>query len=141
MSVVDRAGESVARKVDRRSMISRGAAGLFGAVAAWTVSGFKAPPALARTCTTQSSSCACAPIGSFCNTIRSEFCYKGACSGGCRFYDEIYAPTGCWCTRNCCYRRRNGNRVCGYYKCCDCKCPDRVQCSCKHFVKTYPSSR
>ena len=138
MSVVSRTGEALARKVDRRSALTRGAATVFGAVAAWTVGGIRAPSALARTCTSQSSSCSCVPVGPYCNTIRKEWCDNGACSGGCRFYDEIYAPTGCWCTRECCYKRADGRRVCGYYKCCDCKCPQSTQCSCKKFVRTYP---
>lgn len=141
MTAFEKAGETVARRIDRRRMLKRSAASIFGVVAAWAVEGIRPPSALARTCTSVSSSCACQPIGEFCNTIRPEWCKKGACAGGCRFYDEIYEPTGCWCTRDCCYRNANGARVCGYYKCCDCKCPRSNNCSCKHFVRTYPAPR
>lgn len=141
MTAFERAGEAVARGIDRRQMLRRAAASVFGVAAAWAVEGIRPPSALARTCTSASSSCACAPIGEFCNTIDTDWCDKGKCAGGCRFYDEIYEPTGCWCTRDCCYRTPDGGRVCGYYKCCDCKCPQRTNCSCKHFVKTYPAPR
>jgi hypothetical protein len=141
VSTFEKAGEVVARGIDRRRLLKRSAASIFGVVAAWAVEGIRPPSALARSCTSVSSSCACQPIGEFCNTIKEEWCKKGACSGACRFYDEIYEPTGCWCTRDCCYRDANNRRVCGYYKCCDCKCPRGTSCSCKHFVKTYPATR
>lgn len=139
MTAFEKAGETVARGIDRRRLLRRSAASVFGVVAAWAVEGIRPPSALARTCTSVSSSCACQPIGEFCNTIDPNWCKKGACAGNCRFYDEIYEPTGCWCTRDCCYRDANNARVCGYYKCCDCKCPRGTNCSCKHFVRTYPA--
>lgn len=139
MTAFEKAGETVARGIDRRRLLRRSAASVFGVVAAWAVEGIRPPSALARTCTSVSSSCACQPIGEFCNTIDPDWCKKGACAGNCRFYDEIYVPTGCWCTRDCCYRDANNARVCGYYKCCDCKCPRGTNCSCKNFVRTYPA--
>ena len=139
MSFVYKAGEVVARRMDRRRLLKRTAAGVFGVTAAWAVEGVRAPSALARTCVSVSSACHCAPIGPWCNTVEQEWCDNGKCAGGCMFYHEIYPPTGCWCTTDCCYRKSDGSRYCGYYKCCDCRCPRRTYCSCKKFHKTYPA--
>ncbi len=50
MTTVERVGEGLARLLNRRQMLKRAAVAVFGAVAAWTVEGFRGNSALAQQC-------------------------------------------------------------------------------------------
>ncbi len=121
MSVVERVGESLARRVNRRRFLGRSAASVFGVVAAWAVAGGGSRSALASHCATTSSECQCHPPGGrFCSGSQ---CSGADCGSGCTLYRGFY-DTGCWCTLTC-----NG----GHYRCCDCQCGDTL-CGCAEFV-------
>jgi hypothetical protein len=140
MTVVERVGEGLARRVSRRSGLSRGLSLVFGVAAAFATDGLRAPGASAqRGCAfvTQGDESCNFPNGRSCRAIRQAFCDGSRCSGGCRYLTDddppngIY-PTGCWCTAT---TRRAGKR--GHYKCCDCGCPSaggEVECGCRTFV-------
>ncbi len=50
MTMVERVGEGLARQLNRRQTLKRAAVAVFGAVAAWTVEGFRGNSALAQQC-------------------------------------------------------------------------------------------
>ena len=121
MAVVERVGEALARRLDRRRVVGRAAAAAFGAVAAWAVEGIGPTGALATHCAITSSDCRCRPPeGRFCSGSQ---CSGATCGNGCELYTGHY-ETGCWCTMTC-----DG----GHYKCCDCRCGS-TSCGCGEFV-------
>lgn len=133
MSMVERLGEGVARRMDRRRFLTRAATGTFGAVAAWTVQGLGASPAFAAVCSHTSSRCSCTPCANVhCRALNTSYCSGSACAGGCSYnYNCGYPDTACWCTETCC------GPPAGYYQCCDCLCPGNRACSCRKFVRTH----
>jgi hypothetical protein len=132
MSTVERVGEGLARQLNRRQTLKRAAVALFGAVAAWTVEGFRGNSALAQHCGIVTDSCGCAPPGGlYCSGLDPSFCSGSACSGGC-YYDESYRYAGaCWCTSICLFEGSGP----GYYQCCDCNCYGEL-CACREFIQT-----
>lgn len=110
MTMIERTGEGLARRISRRHLLNRWAAAAFGAAAAWAVEGIHVRSALARRCLiTDNEHCRC------------RYDIAPACSGNiesCRL-DRSYYSTGCWCTLTCWY---GGNR-CGHHVCCDYLCP------------------
>ena len=132
MTLVEYVGERLARQLNRRQMLKRAAVAAFGAVAAWTVEGFRGNGALAQECGYVSGDCACTPPGGlYCNAMDPSFCSGSACSGGCS-WDESYRYAGaCWCSAVCQY---NGGES-GYYHCCDCNCYGQL-CGCREFIPT-----
>lgn len=135
MSVVDRAGEEVARTLSRRHFFARSATAVFGLATAWSVG--MSPARADGNCpsTDPYQGCFCTPIGGiYCNSWSASYCNGSACTGGCTYYKkppgEYY--NGCWCTKECCY---GGGARTGYYRCCDCSCP-RGKCTCHVFVLT-----
>ncbi|MGH2830618.1 MAG: hypothetical protein ACRDJM_09055 [Actinomycetota bacterium] len=147
-SVVDRAGETVARKtMGRRAVLGRGAGALFGLVTAWTVTGFRGSGALAAVdnCARRRPECGCIACGGiYCTSINANYCDGAICQGGCSYYGGCGYPNppgfGCWCTATCCY---NNGEYAGYYECCDCQCPpnNTIKCSCRRFVTTCRRAR
>jgi hypothetical protein len=132
MTMVERAGEALARQLNRRQTVKRAAVALFGMVAAWTVEGFRGNGALAQECGYVTGDCVCAPPeGLYCTAMDPSFCAGSACSGGC-YYDESYRYAGaCWCSATCDF---NGGES-GYYHCCDCNCYGTL-CACREFIPT-----
>jgi hypothetical protein len=132
MTTVERVGEGLARQLNRRQTLKRAAVAVFGAVAAWTVEGFRANSALAQTCSFVSDNCGCTPPGGiYCNGLDPSFCAGSACSGAC-YWDETYRYAGaCWCSATCVY---DGGQS-GYYNCCDCNCNGTL-CACREFIST-----
>ena len=132
MTTVERVGEGLARQLNRRQTLKRAAVAVFGAVAAWTVEGFRGNGTLAQTCSFVSDNCGCAPPGGvYCNGLDPSFCAGSACSGAC-YWDETYRYAGaCWCSATCAY---DGGQS-GYYNCCDCNC-NGTQCACREFIST-----
>jgi hypothetical protein len=130
VTLVERAGEGLARGLNRRGLLKRGAVAVFGAVAAWTVEGFRGDGALAQTCGYSTDDCSCSPPeGLYCDGVDPSFCAGAACSGGCS-YDESFRYAGaCWCSAIC---RYDGGAA-GHYQCCDCNCYGQ-QCACHEFV-------
>jgi hypothetical protein len=127
MTMVDRVGEGLARQLNRRQTLKR------GAVAAWTVEGFRSKSALAQQCGfVTEETCTCTPPeGLYCSGLDPSFCAGSACSGGCS-YDETYRYAGaCWCSATCEY---DGGES-GYYHCCDCDCYGQ-RCACREFIST-----
>ena len=132
MTTVERVGEALARRLNRRQTMKRAAVAVFGAVAAWTVEGFRGNGALAQTCSFVSDNCGCTPPGGvFCSGLDPSFCSGSVCSGGC-YYDETFRYAGaCWCSATCQY---SGGEA-GYYHCCDCNCYGTL-CACHEFIST-----
>ena len=137
MTVIERAGEGLARRIDRRRGVSRAASLVFGLVAAFAVDGLAGPVATARRgCSfTTPGDCSCnLPNQTWCGRIKASYCNGAACGKGCRYLTEddpptgVY-PTGCWCSATC----RYGNKR-GYYQCCDCNCHGQ-QCGCQRFIE------
>lgn len=131
-SIVDRTGEEVARSLSRRHFFERSATTIFGLAAAWSVG--MSPARADGTCSSTSSLCSCEPLGNvYCNSWSASYCNGSACASaaGCSYLHTPY-PTGCWCTKECCY---GGGARTGYYRCCDCSCP-RGKCTCHVFILT-----
>ena len=124
MTMVERAGEVLARRLDRRKTMRRAAAATFGLVAAWATQGIHPPGTLATHCRrVTEGDCTCNPPGGrYCSG-----CSGSRCPAGCVVDNFIYGGSGCWCTAICDYGSRTG-----YYKCCDCKCGS-TQCACRKF--------
>ncbi len=129
MTTVERVGEALARRLNRRQTLKRAAVAIFGAMAAWTVEGFRGNSALAQHCGIVTSNCSCSPPGGlYCSGLDPSFCAGSACSGGC-YYDETYRYAGaCWCSATCQYEGSGP----GYYQCCDCNCYGEL-CACREF--------
>ncbi len=137
MPTFDRVAEGIARGINRRTFLKKTASGVFAGVATFTVTGIRAPRALAShgTCPNPNYfDCSCHPPGS--NWCSSSLCVGAACnsSAGCSYNTDSYAD-GCWCTQECCF---NDGRITGYYMCCDCDCPG-VTCLCWSFTTTCSS--
>lgn len=130
MTLVERVGEGLARRLNRRQTLKQAAVAVFGAVAAWTVEGFRGDGALADHCGVVTDNCSCSPPqGLYCDGLDPSFCAGAACSGGC-YYDESYRYAGaCWCSAMCGY----DGGVVGHYQCCDCDCYGQL-CACREFV-------
>ncbi len=136
MTMVARAGEVLARGLNRRTVFKRAAAATFGAFAAWTVQGFRASPALAGHCAyVTAGDCSCnPPYGQYCLQFDASYCSGATCSGGCT-YDESYRYVGgCWCSATCEYTDESGYAMYGHYQCCDCNCYG-TQCACREFIQ------
>jgi hypothetical protein len=100
MTTVERVGEGLARHLNRRQALKRAAVAVFGAVAAWTVEGFRGNGALAQQCGfVTEGTCGCTPPeGLYCNSLDPSFCAASQCAGACT-YDESYRYAGaCWCS-------------------------------------------
>ena len=137
VTAIGRVGEGLARRINRRQGLKRLSAAVFGAVAAWTVEGFRGSGALAGHCGyVTSGDCSCnPPYGLYCSRIDESYCSGSACSGGC-WYDESYRYVGaCWCSAECEFAGDDGSPLVGYYQCCDCNCYGQ-QCACREFVQT-----
>jgi hypothetical protein len=135
MSIIARAGEGLARGINRRTAIKRAASAVFGAVAALSVEGWKRNSALAGHCAyVTTGDCSCnPPYGTFCSQIDASYCSGATCAGGCSFDESWRYVGGCWCSATCEYTAEDGSPFSGYYKCCDCNCYGS-QCSCREFV-------
>jgi hypothetical protein len=133
MTTVERVGEGLARQLNRRQTLKRAAVAVFGAVAAWTVEGFRGKSALAQQCGfVTEGTCTCTPPeGVYCSGLDPSFCAASQCAGDC-YYDETYRYAGaCWCSATCQY---DGGES-GYYQCCDCNCYGQL-CACREFIST-----
>jgi hypothetical protein len=133
MTTVERVGEALARQLNRRQTLKRAAVAAFGAVAAWTVEGFRGNSALAQQCgIVTEGTCTCTPPeGLYCSGLDPSFCSASQCAGGCS-YDATYRYAGaCWCSATCQY---DGGQS-GYYQCCDCDCYGQL-CACREFIST-----
>lgn len=135
MSIISRAGEGLARSINRRTLLKRASTALFGAVAAMSVEGWRRNSALAGHCAyVTTGDCSCnPPYGTFCSQMDSSYCSGATCSGGCSFDESWRYVGGCWCSATCEYTAEDGSPFSGYYKCCDCNCFGS-QCSCREFV-------
>ena len=133
MTTVERVGEGLARQLNRRQTLKRAAVAVFGAVAAWTVEGFRGKSALAQQCgVVTEDTCSCTPPeGLYCSGLDESYCAASQCAGDC-YYDESYRYAGaCWCSATCQY---DGGES-GYYQCCDCNCYGQL-CACREFIST-----
>lgn len=139
MTVVEKLGERLARRMDRRRLVSRSAAAMFGLVAAWATEGIRPRGALAYHCSLiDTGRCYCRPVNNtYCTNIGTDAahncvgadCYSGHCTRDLSGYPS---NNGCWCTQGC-----NYGSTCGYYQCCDCICHG-IYCGCRQFVSTGP---
>lgn len=135
MATIERLGEGLARRMDRRHVLKRTAAAVFGVTAAFATRGFSPDRALASACGAYDTGCYCNPAGgTYCTAYDYNYCSGANCNTPCSAYTRVYPYTGgCWCTTGCNY----GSGTCGYYMCCDCSCPEGL-CGCRQFVNTYP---
>ncbi len=140
VSLVERMGEEVVRRSDRRDILRKAAVTAFAIATAWAVDLAHPGQAIASGCATDNTSCPnnyCNPPGGlYCNTVNSGYCNGYTCAGGCSPSYSFYPNSngGCWCTSTC-----SLGGVCndyGYYYCCDCNCPHGVSCGCSQLVIT-----
>lgn len=136
MTSVERAGEALARRLDRSSFLRKSAMSIFGFTAAAAVQGVFAPRALANACQQTTTSCTCQPLaGNWCDGVGGN-CVNGNCDTRyCQYDFGTWASTACWCTQTCCYLCHTPSDYCDYYHCCDCSC-NGTPCTCKGFVYT-----
>ena len=134
MSLLERAGEGLARRMNRRKVVRRTAAAIFGSVAAWSVKGMRGSAQLADYCTyVEQGECACdPPYDQYCTDLDPSYCDGPNCGSGCTVDETYWTVGGCWCSATCQYSDDNGNPLIGYYKCCDCDCYG-TSCSCRQF--------
>jgi len=135
MAVVERVGEALARRWNRRQTVKRAGAAVFGAVAAFSVKGARGQELAGYCSYVTAGDCTCNPPGGlYCKRISSSYCAGAVCSGGC-YYDESYRYVGgCWCSATCQYPTQYADTyLIGHYQCCDCNCYG-TQCACRQFV-------
>jgi hypothetical protein len=144
--MVERVGEALARRIDRRLTAKKAAGFLFAWTAAWATQGPFGPSALANECQAVTEyDCTCNfPFGRegrqlYCNKKNPNNCDGAQCGGNCQYNYDYYESTACWCSKEC----KHGKGQYGYYKCCDCKCPSAAndvnpegQCGCRRFYRT-----
>lgn len=132
-------GEALARRLQRRALLRRTAAAIFGSVAAWSATGLPGSAQLADYCTNvEQGVCACDPTsGQYCGDLDASYCAGATCGNACTV-DTSWNGTGCWCSAVCRYADANGDPVVGYYQCCDCVCGG-VGCSCRQFQAVQPA--
>jgi hypothetical protein len=143
MTAVERAGEVVLRRIDRSTFLRKSAAAIFGFTAAAAVQGFFPSRAFAASCTYRSQVTMCQAPGLnhyWCDTSLGYTCLTdGECPTGCSF-DTGTWPNACWCTLESCWNCGTSRSYCGYYNCCDCRCPAHSNtglCGCRsNFIKT-----
>jgi hypothetical protein len=140
MTMIERVGEGLARRINRRRGLNRAGSLVFGLVAAFAVDGLGRPAATAqRGCSfVTEGDCSCnLPNQTLCSAIKKSYCDGARCGQGCRYLTEddpptgVY-PTGCWCSATCRYGDKRG-----YYQCCDCRCGAgrSTLCGCRRFVR------
>lgn len=119
--------ESVARRLDRRTFLKKGAMGVFAIATGIAAQGIAMPRAKADgPCPNSSETASCDPPGGiYCTQWNSGYCNGAACAGGCSPWLGAYSGNGCWCTSISC----NVSCNCWYYMCCDCSCPNGL-CGC-----------
>lgn len=132
MLLVERLGEVLARRTNRRRFLGKMGMTIFGIVSAGAAELAIIPSAYAiNYCQYTTSGCSC-------NPPNGTYCKSGQCSGpncvsangvNCKITTRWYS-TGCWCTDVCC-----GIRGGYYYECCDCICPQGY-CGCRQVVQT-----
>jgi hypothetical protein len=113
MTVVNRAGEGIARGLTRKRFLNKTAVAAFGAFTSAAL-GFHVPKAFGSgACPNSSDTCSCHPLnGIYCTSFDPSMC-NGASCYNC-YWNYAYYPDACWCSK-CCSGR--------YWKCCDCTCP------------------
>jgi hypothetical protein len=136
MTVVDRAGETIARSTSRRKFLQRAATVTFGFAAAWSVNLVRPDLAYAslgacQSNTAWSDDCSCHPIGP-CPAAHDCLSGGGCNTTYCSYYLHYHSSTGCWCSKTCCYNCGTRSSYCGHWKCCDCKC-GTTYCTCQGF--------
>lgn len=134
MTFVERSSENLARHIDRRRFLDAGAKTIFGLVTAIAV-GARAPRAWAThgsRCPDNGQPCSCQPpYNRYCTQWNSSYCAGSACQSPCSYSGDFGYPNDfCWCTASCTYAPGTG-----YYKCCDCSCPEGA-CGCRAFFWT-----
>lgn len=136
MTTVERAGETLVRRMDRNNFLRRSATAVFGFAVAAAVEGIFAPRALANNCQITQNTMACSPFhGNWCANI------GGSCIGGncdtrvCQYDFSDWKITACWCTTTHCYECGTPNNYCGFWHCCDCDC-NGTGCGCRGFNYT-----
>ncbi len=136
MTVVDRAGETIARSTTRRRFLQRASTVTFAAVAAWSVNVIRPDLAYACPCQNCDPGTPCTPIRD-CPHPANDCLTSGDCNTAyCNYLKSVHSNTGCWCQATKCYNCSSGqNSYCGYWKCCDCAC-GTTHCTCQGFHYT-----
>jgi hypothetical protein len=130
MTLVQRIGEDLARRTNRRRFLGRAAQLSFAAVAAVSASGLYSRSAFAA-CTYNTNLSYCQPPdGIYCSGGR---CSGEHCTGDCSADRTTgYDGSGCWCTI---YAYNYGSGHCGHWHCCDCVCNNYpYHCGCRKFI-------
>jgi hypothetical protein len=135
MTVVERAGEAIARATTRRGFLQRSAVSLFGMAASASVADFLPGRAPANACQETWQGYSCGQLYPLCH---SSECSAGDCNlTYCTYNLANHGSTGCWCQQEACYQCGTCTAYCGHYKCCDCKCgAEQRLCTCSGFIKT-----
>lgn len=139
MTIVNRSGELLARKINRRGFLARAATVTFAAAAGFSATFPRMPSALAAQgdCATTTTDTGCGPPNNFfCSSYNASYCNGALCAGGCQYDDQDWA-TACWCTTTVCIDCHTPEPVCYHYKCCDCKnCPGIIKpCGCSEYIE------
>jgi hypothetical protein len=125
----DRITKTLSHEADRRRVLRRAAAGIFGLAAAWTAQGIGPRGARASHCPAVSGDTVC----HFPNGRRCKKCDGAICRSPCRPHLSFYAGSGgCYCTQP-----SMVDGVTGHYLCCDCSCGNLSStrdCGCSQWV-------
>jgi hypothetical protein len=130
-----RAAEGTARRIDRRRFLNKAAVTIFSAAVGFSV---RAPSAFGthnQRCPDSIYGCFFCnpPFGQRCAHYNTAFCNGALCTAPCRSNFKYWGDA-CWCTAKCNY----AGYGCGYWKCCDCFCPDPPvpagECGCTRFI-------
>jgi hypothetical protein len=137
MTLTERVGVGLARRIDRRRVLARWATMASGTVAAWAVQGSGALAQTGCPVSAYSSDCYCKyPRNRQCTRVKQgspSSCDGYRCGDNCRPQPNAYTSTGgCWCSKTCEGNGPNGED--GYYVCCDCQCRGG-SCGCSTFVQ------
>jgi len=135
MTVVARAGETIARTTTRRKFLQRASTMTFAAVAAWSVNVIRPDLAWACPCTNCERGTSCSPYGT---CPYSHDCLSTASCNTtyCTYHHTPHSNTGCWCQATKCYNCGTQASYCGYWRCCDCNCENGKLCTCQGFHYT-----
>ena len=133
MTTVERVGEGLARQLNRRQTLKRAAVAVFGAVAAWTVEGFRGNSALAQHCgIVTEGTCTCTPPeGLYCSGLDPSFCAGSPAPAAATTTRRIATPAPAGAAPPVSTMAAQS----GYYQCCDCDCYGQL-CACREFIST-----
>lgn len=96
MALIERMGEGLARRMDRRRLLRRAAGAVFGMTTAIAIKGFRPDRAFASSCGAYDQGCYCnPPNGTYCTAYSYDYCYGASCNTSlCSVNLSSYPDTG-----------------------------------------------